>query len=243
MWRGPLAYGHATAVSTRELMGTTLGVGATTLSRCSPPPRPPPSPPSTTARPWRPSQELVAVPSVGGARPRPRSRRCWPAGWPSSGTTSTTGRWTSTPCARTPTTRARRSSGPRRGGWSGTTGGRDGEDPLPALVLQAHVDVVPPGDPTAWTSDPFAPVRDGDDLVARGSNDMKGGLAAVLAAAAAVRASGVRAGAAVRRALRGRRGGRRAGRLRHPAARPPRRRLRHPRADRAWTWSRPTPAR
>ncbi|SDT23168.1 acetylornithine deacetylase [Friedmanniella luteola] len=75
-------------------------------------------------------------------------------------------------------------------GLVGTTGGRDGEDPVPALVLEAHVDVVLPGDLDAWSSDPFTPVVDGDDLVARGSNDMKGGLAAVLAAAAAVRASG-----------------------------------------------------
>ncbi|GAA1434820.1 ArgE/DapE family deacylase [Microlunatus lacustris] len=75
-------------------------------------------------------------------------------------------------------------------GLVGTTGGRDGADPQPALVLQVHVDVVPPGDLDSWGTDPFTPVVDGDDLVARGSNDMKGGLAAVLAAAAAVRASG-----------------------------------------------------
>lgn len=76
-------------------------------------------------------------------------------------------------------------------GLVGTTGGRDGADPTPALVLQAHVDVVPPGDPTLWSSDPFTPVAEGGDLVGRGTNDMKGGLAAVLAAASAVRASGV----------------------------------------------------
>jgi acetylornithine deacetylase len=76
-------------------------------------------------------------------------------------------------------------------GLVGRTGGRDGEDPLPALVLQAHVDVVPPGDRTAWSADPFTPVDDGGDLLGRGSNDMKAGLAAVLAAAATVRANGV----------------------------------------------------
>nr|WP_294694126.1 ArgE/DapE family deacylase [uncultured Friedmanniella sp.] len=75
-------------------------------------------------------------------------------------------------------------------GLAGRTDGLDGEDPLPALVLQAHVDVVPPGDRAAWSGDPFTPTHDGDDLVGRGSNDMKGGLAAVLAAVAAVRASG-----------------------------------------------------
>ncbi len=76
-------------------------------------------------------------------------------------------------------------------GLVGTSGARDGEDPVPALVLQGHVDVVPPGDRASWASDPFTPVIEGDHLVARGSNDMKAGLAAVLAAAAAVRASGV----------------------------------------------------
>jgi len=75
-------------------------------------------------------------------------------------------------------------------GLVGQVGGRDGEDPRPALVLQAHVDVVPAGDTAAWSSDPFEAVTDGDDLVGRGSNDMKGGMAAVLAAAAAVRACG-----------------------------------------------------
>lgn len=76
-------------------------------------------------------------------------------------------------------------------GLVGRAGGRDGADPMPALVLQAHVDVVPAGDPTAWHGDPFELTPDGDDLVGRGSNDMKGGLAAILAAAAAVRAAGV----------------------------------------------------
>ena len=76
-------------------------------------------------------------------------------------------------------------------GLVGTCGGRADADPVPALVLQGHVDVVPPGDRAAWSSAPFTPtLRDGL-LVGRGSNDMKGGLAAVLAAAAAVRASGV----------------------------------------------------
>ena len=57
-------------------------------------------------------------------------------------------------------------------GLVGTTGGRAGGDPLPALVLQAHVDVVPAGELAAWGSDPFTPVLDGPALVARGSSDM-----------------------------------------------------------------------
>ena len=76
-------------------------------------------------------------------------------------------------------------------GLVGRVGGREGEDPTPALVLQAHVDVVPAGDLPGWTGDPYQRRPAGEDRVGRGANDMKGGLAAVLAAAAAVRAAGV----------------------------------------------------
>ncbi len=55
-------------------------------------------------------------------------------------------------------------------------------DQLPLLVLAGHTDVVPPGDLAAWHSEPFTPsVRDGK-LYGRGAADMKGGLAAMLAA-------------------------------------------------------------
>jgi acetylornithine deacetylase len=75
-------------------------------------------------------------------------------------------------------------------GLVGSTGGRAGADPRPTLVLQGHVDVVPPGDRKAWRSDPYQPVEVAGSLVGRGTADMKGGVAAILAAAAAVRASG-----------------------------------------------------
>src|SRR5829696_6929331 len=52
----------------------------------------------------------------------------------------------------------------------------------PRLVLEGHVDVVPPGDLTRWTGGPFTPVvRDGR-VVGRGACDMKGGVAAMLGA-------------------------------------------------------------
>lgn len=54
------------------------------------------------------------------------------------------------------------------------------------LVLSSHVDVVPPGDLEAWSGDPFIPVVDRGSLVGRGACDMKGGLAASLAAVAAL---------------------------------------------------------
>ena len=68
--------------------------------------------------------------------------------------------------------------------------GRHGTDPSkPTLTLNGHIDVVPPGDASQWTSDPWAGEIRGGRLYGRGSCDMKGGLVAgVLAVAAVVRA-------------------------------------------------------
>jgi succinyl-diaminopimelate desuccinylase len=53
----------------------------------------------------------------------------------------------------------------------------------PALVLAGHVDVVPPGDPAAWTHGPFSGVVVDGQLHGRGAVDMKGGVAAAVASA------------------------------------------------------------
>jgi len=69
-------------------------------------------------------------------------------------------------------------------------GSLGGTRPGPRIVLVGHIDVVPPGDPDTWTSDPFVPViRDGS-LYGRGACDMKGGVASILAALRAVVSSG-----------------------------------------------------
>ena len=61
------------------------------------------------------------------------------------------------------------------GRWRGSNGGR-------TLILNGHVDVVPPGDPQAWSYSPWSGiVRDGL-LYGRGSCDMKGGLVSGLLA-------------------------------------------------------------
>jgi acetylornithine deacetylase len=60
----------------------------------------------------------------------------------------------------------------------------------PQLILQGHVDVVPTGDPAAWSSDPFVPTVVDGAMVGRGTCDMKGGVAAILGAVGATRASG-----------------------------------------------------
>jgi acetylornithine deacetylase len=79
---------------------------------------------------------------------------------------------------------------PREQGWGlvGSCGGDDG----PILVLNGHIDVVPPGDGALWTTDPWsAQVRDGH-VLGRGACDMKAGLAAQVAAVEALAAAGVR---------------------------------------------------
>ena len=61
----------------------------------------------------------------------------------------------------------------------------------PTLTLNGHMDVVPPGDPAAWTSPAFEARVDGDRLYGRGSCDMKGGLVAAVLAIAALRKAGI----------------------------------------------------
>ncbi|KRS10860.1 acetylornithine deacetylase [Roseovarius atlanticus] len=57
-----------------------------------------------------------------------------------------------------------------------------GDSEQPGYVLSGHVDVVPAGEPE-WQADPFTLRRQDDRLIGRGACDMKGFVAAVLAAA------------------------------------------------------------
>ncbi len=52
----------------------------------------------------------------------------------------------------------------------------------PALVFAGHTDVVPPGKTEAWSQPPFAATVAGGKLYGRGAEDMKGGVAASVAA-------------------------------------------------------------
>jgi acetylornithine deacetylase/succinyl-diaminopimelate desuccinylase family protein len=62
-----------------------------------------------------------------------------------------------------------------------------------SLIFNGHVDVVPPGDPSNWTSgDPFSGRIDGDRIWGRGSTDMKGGILAQAFSAKAIRDAGLR---------------------------------------------------
>ena len=68
---------------------------------------------------------------------------------------------------------------------AGAGGGR-------SILLNGHIDVVDPGDPSIWTLEPWSGAVDGDLLHGRGSLDMKGGMATfLLALDAAVDAAGV----------------------------------------------------
>jgi acetylornithine deacetylase len=60
-----------------------------------------------------------------------------------------------------------------------------------SLILNGHVDVVPPAAAELWTSPPFEPRRDGDWLYGRGAGDMKAGLVAMTGAVRALRRAGV----------------------------------------------------
>lgn len=70
---------------------------------------------------------------------------------------------------------------------TGPEGDRDnlfatiGDASVPGYILSGHVDVVPAEEPE-WLADPFVLRQDGDRLIGRGACDMKGFVAAVLAA-------------------------------------------------------------
>jgi len=51
-----------------------------------------------------------------------------------------------------------------------------------SIMLTGHIDVVPPGAPEHWMSDPFAPIVSEGFVRGRGTVDMKGGVACMLMA-------------------------------------------------------------
>ncbi|MBW5437972.1 ArgE/DapE family deacylase [Bradyrhizobium canariense] len=60
-----------------------------------------------------------------------------------------------------------------------------------SLLLCGHIDVVPVGERSTWTVDPFGgEIKDGK-LYGRGAVDMKGGVAAAIAAIRGIRAAGI----------------------------------------------------
>jgi acetylornithine deacetylase len=78
----------------------------------------------------------------------------------------------------------------RREAW-GLVGRLPGTGDGPTLMLNGHVDVVPIGDPHAWTSPPFDGEVTRGNLHGRGSCDMKAGLIAAHWAVQAIRSAGI----------------------------------------------------
>lgn len=66
-----------------------------------------------------------------------------------------------------------------------------GRGPGPLLILEGHSDVVTEGDAAAWSVPPFGGVVADGRLYGRGAADMKGGVAAAIAAVRAIRDAGV----------------------------------------------------
>jgi acetylornithine deacetylase len=60
-----------------------------------------------------------------------------------------------------------------------------------SIMLTGHIDVVPPGAPEHWMSDPFAPVISEGFVRGRGTIDMKGGVACMLMAIEILKEIGV----------------------------------------------------
>lgn len=57
-----------------------------------------------------------------------------------------------------------------------------GSRPGPTVLFTGHIDVVPPGDYSQWSLDPFSGTREGDRIYGRGASDMKAGIIAALEA-------------------------------------------------------------
>jgi acetylornithine deacetylase len=90
--------------------------------------------------------------------------------------------------------RLREADGASPFSWS-VEGKRDvvadlGEGSGRSLILNGHVDVVPPAAEALWTHPPFSAVREGDWLYGRGACDMKAGLAAMTGAVRALLRAG-----------------------------------------------------
>lgn len=68
---------------------------------------------------------------------------------------------------------------------------REGTGDGNSLRFNGHIDVVPAGDESLWTFDPFGGAVEDGELRGRGASDMKGGVAAMIFAVAALEEAGI----------------------------------------------------
>jgi putative selenium metabolism hydrolase len=66
--------------------------------------------------------------------------------------------------------------------YGNVTGGIKGIRPGKRLVLDGHIDTVPVEDASVWSKDPFGGILENGRIYGRGTSDMKGAVAAMLAA-------------------------------------------------------------
>jgi len=71
--------------------------------------------------------------------------------------------------------------------WGNVVGTIFGGQAGPTILLDAHMDVVPPGDLAEWQRDPFGAEVEGERIYGRGANDDKASLAAIVTMAALLR--------------------------------------------------------
>jgi acetylornithine deacetylase len=133
-------------------------------------------------------QDLIAVPTVTGSAAESEGQHRLDARLRAAG--MDTDLWSVDLAATTADPEFPGMEAPRDEAWGlvGEWGGSDG----PTVVLNGHLDVVPPGGPDLWTVGPWdGTVRNGR-VHGRGACDMKGGLACQVLAVEALRRAGVR---------------------------------------------------
>jgi acetylornithine deacetylase len=135
-------------------------------------------------------QELLAVPSVTGSAAESEGQHAVAARLDAMGLD--TDLWSIDLAETTGDPDFPGMEAPRDEAWGlvGTWAGSDAS--APTVVLNGHLDVVPPGDPAAWSESPWSGAVRNGSVHGRGACDMKGGLACQLMALQVLKEAGAR---------------------------------------------------